>query len=234
MYRQRLLNEFSTALSSSTWKNKYLHVNTYHSFCKEHLVDPLQPSVYDLLSLILYLKDRLRASGSVLSYLSSIKQWVTSVTGDVNAFNAPEISVMKKGVVKNCMHVPSVVPGIPPSLFKSIIHFLHVMTPRPHVMIIALLVGYSTLVRQSNLIVYSNSSTIPHHVLKRGDVQIIDNALLVTIRSTKTRGPHELPVIFCLPAIPLVARLLPGVIICKPFQVSLRMALLSHYQMAIT
>ena len=84
------------------------------------------------MSLILYLKDRLRASGSVPNYFSFIKQWVTSVTGDVNAFNAPEISIMKKGVVKNCMHVPSFVPGIPPSLFKSIIHFLQVMTPRPH------------------------------------------------------------------------------------------------------
>lgn len=75
------------------------------------------------------------------------------------------------------------------------------MTPRPHVIITALLFGYLTLERQSNLVVTGQPPGLSHHILKRYDVKLLDNAVLV--RSTKTRSATAPPVVFCLPAIPL-------------------------------
>ena len=93
------------------------------------------------------MKDRLNASGSVLNYLSSVKTWGTSAAGNTAVFEAPEILIMKRGIVKNCSHAPSVAPSLSPLDFKAIIVYMHNMTPRPHVLITALLFGYFTLTR---------------------------------------------------------------------------------------
>ena len=75
-------------------------MNVYLAFCKRHIVQHFSPSAYDLLSFLLYLKDRLKSVGTNMNYFSSVKLWVTAGPGDLAAFNAPKIKTMKCGVAK--------------------------------------------------------------------------------------------------------------------------------------
>ena len=69
-------------------------------------------------------------------------------------------------------------------------------------MVVALLLAYFTLARQSNLVLTSPNVNDCPHVLRFKDVQIVQDALLVTIKSTKMHYATACPVVFRLPAIP--------------------------------
>ena len=138
----------------------------------------------------------------MMNYFSSIKIWVTSNVGELSVFNAPEITVMKRGLFKNSSHIPTRAPGVTPEDFKCIINFLSSLTPPPYVLIAALIIGYFTLARQSNLVLTSTSIVDCPHVLKVRDVVSSPEALFVTLRSSKTRFASLPHVTFRLPALP--------------------------------
>ena len=160
------------------------------------------PAVYDFLSFLLFLKDRLKSSRSILNYFSSVKIWVSAGPGYSKAFNAHEISTLKRGLSKDSVHVPSQAPALSPSDFKSIIDFLHGLNPRPTVLIVTLLIGYYIMVRQSIFVMTGNTPQQCPHLLKFNDVHATPDALFVTIRLTKTRSSAAIPVIFRLPVVP--------------------------------
>ena len=179
--------------------------------------------MYYLLSFLLWLKDRLKASGSILNYFSSVKSWVAPASGRANVFEAPEIATMKRGIIKNSLHVLSVAPPISPKIFKSIICYMHRLCPRPPVIITALLFSYFTLARQSNIVVSALAPTYSPHVLLWSDVPATDNEVLVSTRSTKMRGSSVPPVIFSLPYIP-GSPCCPGNFIHKQLHIWLQIA----------
>ena len=124
-------------------------------------VVPTRSTISHLESMIyyhsfIYLKDKLKSTGAVMSYFSSVKIWVTAVSGDSSVFNAPELYTLKCGLTKNSTHIPSkAAPGITISDFKKIIDFLVKLQPSPHVLVVGLLLAYLTLARQSNLFLTS-------------------------------------------------------------------------------
>ena len=111
-----------------------------------------------------------------MSYFSSVKISVTAASGDSSAFNAPELYTLKRGLIKNSTHTPSKAPGIVIADFKKIIDFLVNLQPSPHVLVVALLLSYFTLARQSNLVLTSTNLN---------DCHLVRDALLVTIKTTK-------------------------------------------------
>ena len=58
------------------------------------------------------------------------------------------------------------------------------------------------MARQSNIVMTTNSTATSTHVVKFGDIQLLNNILLVAIRSTKTRYSSAPPIVFRLPPIP--------------------------------
>ena len=121
--------------------------------------------MYDLLSFLLFLKDNLKAPGSIKNYFSSVKLWVKAGPGTAAAFDTPEIKVMKRGISKSSTHIISKAPGIPPIEFKMIIDFLFTLTPPPCVLISSLLISYYTLARQRNIVLTGPSVDTSPHVL---------------------------------------------------------------------
>ena len=75
---------------------------------------------------------------------------------------------------------------------RNIIRFLDTIRPNRHVLIAALLLGYYTLLRQSNLF-YSYSPTDPRHTLRVRDIAIREDGLVVTVRSSKTSTKSSRP-----------------------------------------
>ena len=99
-----LTQTYKGALASGTWKNKRLHVAVFLSFCREHEVDPLHPTDYDILAFLIHLTNRLRAPGSVFNYFSSIMTCFSGVTDSSSLFESYHVKVLKKGVTKMLNH----------------------------------------------------------------------------------------------------------------------------------
>lgn len=200
-HHNRLINLYTCALAPRTWQNKAAHVRVYIDFCHQNKLRPSSPSTYDLMSFLLFLSDRLRSPGAILNYFSSVKVWVRSTAGGGAAFEAPELSTFKRGILKMSKHVVARATPVSPREFKAIILALSNMSPKPHVIIIALLIAYLTLIRQSNIANISVGATGSPHVLKAKDIRRRKGALSVTLRSSKTRSSSDPPVVFRLPAI---------------------------------
>ena len=133
-----------------------------------HQVDCFSPSVYDLLSFLLCLKDKLKSPGTIMNYFSTVKIWVKAGPGKSSSFDVPELATMKKGIVKNSTHIPSKAPSISPQDFKQIITFLVNMNPCPYVLVVGLLLTYFTMARQSNIDMTTNSTATSTHLIKFG------------------------------------------------------------------
>lgn len=198
-HHEQLTQLFRSGLARRTWQNKALHIKKYIAFCTSHNVSPLLPSVYDLLSFLLFLSTLLSSPGAVMNYFSSVKLWVTAAPGSHPQFAAPELNVMKRAIFKSSKHVPNPPPSVPPDQFRLIISHLVSLNPTPYAHIVALLIAYLTLMRQSNLL-----SRDPHapgpHVLRFADVRLRRKELLVTLRSSKTRFQSAVPLVYRLPA----------------------------------
>lgn len=200
-HHNKLLRLYRSGLANRTWQNKAAHLRKYFSFCKQHGVSPVAPTVYDLLSFIMFLSDNLKSPGAVLNYFSSVKIWVSGSPGLHPEFDSHEIVIIKRAIIKNSDHVVSRAPPITPGELRSIIYFLSSLVPVPYVVIVALLLGFLTLMRQSNLVA-STFDKIGPHVIKFSDVQLFTQKLEVTLRSSKTRSKSSPPLVFTLPAIP--------------------------------
>ena len=155
-------------------------------FANTHQADPLTPSTYLILSYILSLSDKYKSPGTILNYLSGARTWVTALRGDTRAFDAYPVDLMKRGVQRSSSHTPSRAPALSPHHLVSVFTFLQDVGPNGPVLQAALLIGYATLLRQSNLLLSPNSA-VSHHALRARDVTRSASGLTLVIRSTKTR-----------------------------------------------
>lgn len=196
-----LLHAYAKALSDGTWRNKKIHLRVYLAFCGTHQVDPLNPTQYDVLSFLLHLASRLKAPGSVFNYFSSVKTWFASETGAAPLFESYHVRVLKRGIKKNTTHVVTRALPLAPDDLKRIVCFLGHLGPDAYVFVAALLIGYLTMCRQSNLVCPSIDTVGPHTLLFH-HVHVLPSALRVCFTSTKTRTRSDPPLVFSLPAIP--------------------------------
>ena len=132
-----------------------------------------------------------------MNYFSLVKTWVCSHNPQELAFHAYEIKLMKRAIFKCSEHIPKQAPPITPQQFTAIIHFLTALNPPPRVLITALLVGYLTMLCQSNLVCHSINPSQNPYVLLYQDIKLIESAVIITVRSTKTRR-SEKPLYFQL------------------------------------
>ena len=144
-----------------TWWNKQLHVAVYVRFCKSHEVDPLTPPLYDVLSFVVHLSIRLKAPGSVFNYLSSVKTWFTASTGSPDHFDSHHVKILKKGVTNSLNHQVARAFPLSPAELTKIVQFIRDFGIDTLVYAVAILFGYLTLVRQSNLVSLSIDKTGP-------------------------------------------------------------------------
>ena len=122
-----------------------------------------------------------------MNYFSTVKIWVKAGPGDSSGFDVSEQITMKKGLVKNSQHIPTKTPSISTQEFRQIIAFLINLDLCSHVLVIGLLLTYFTMARQSNIVMTTSSVATSSHVIKFGDIKLLNDAILVTITSTKTR-----------------------------------------------
>lgn len=193
---------YFAGLTVGTWKNKSVQANRYLQFCNSHHTNPLSPTNYDLLAYLLQLNESLASPGAVMNYLSGARTWVRMMGGDTEAFDSYPVSLMKRGVQRLSTHKVTQAPPLSVSDLRSAVMFLSSAGPSARVLIAALLIGYTTLLRQGNLLA-SIAPSDPGHALKTRDITSTPAGLTVTVWSTKTRWRPGQGYTVLLPPIPL-------------------------------
>ena len=166
-----------------------------------HGVEPLAPSLYDILSFVLHLSTRLKAPGSVSNYLSSVKTWFTASTGSTGHFDSHHVKILKKGITNTLNHQVLRAFHLMPSQLFKIVQFIKDLGVDALVYAVSLIFGYLTLVRQSNLVSLALDKIGPHTLLA-SQVTVTTNAITVSFPTVKTRSSSHLPLSFSLLVIP--------------------------------
>lgn len=151
-----------------------------------HNADPVMPEVYDILQYIRQLFTVCISPQTVRNRISGAKTWVQEMGGDLIPFSDRAISQTIRGGSKAAAHIPSRAPALTPDMVKYTAAYLLKagragVAPRA-----ALLIGYFTMIRQSNLLSPSTRTWGGPHTIRRRDIRIVPGGLRVDITSSKT------------------------------------------------
>ena len=180
---------YAEAFAPGTVQNKDRQARAYITFMMAYQFDFKQPSVTALLMFIQCLANTYKNTTTVRNYLSGAKSLVTNIAGHTAPFYAPELSNMLKAINRISTHVPVQAPELPLSCIKSVYDVLAVNSLHSQTARAAILMGYASFLRQSNLL--PSASLLHGHCLRRSDVEDAGDTLWLHIRSTKTlRDPR--------------------------------------------
>ena len=184
---------YDTGLAAGTHRNKARLAQRYISFMLQHGVDPARPDIYDVLQYAVILYRTLKAPGSVKNALSCAKTWVEEVGGSVAPFSAPALKRLRRGGDRNLQHMAYQAPPLHPPHLLALIRFLISLGPSTLMPVVALLVGYFSFLRQSNLVSPSAAGWGAPHTLRRRDIWPHALGLSLLVRSSKTiKSPQQM------------------------------------------
>ena len=164
-------------------------------------VNLLRPLQYILLTYIQHLQTALSSPSTVMNYISGVRTWVLASDRIVSAFDRYLVKLMKHGVQRTSTHVPAQAPPLLPMDVQNAVCFYNSIDPNCHVLVAALLVGYFTLLSQSNLF-YSYCADDPGHTLRVCRLTLTHDGLCICVRSSKISTKASKPTNIRLPAIP--------------------------------
>ena len=188
-------------LAQGTWRNKAVQARRYISYMKLHMPNILWPSQYHIMSYLIEHSDELKSPTSVLNYCSGARTLVRALGGSVARFDTYPISLVCKRIQKLSDHTSATAPPLTPKDVKAAVRlFTSIGDNGPDRLRAALLIGYFTLLRQSNLLTILTLFTSKHAILVR-DITEYEGGLIVNIRSSKTFDRSTIPLNIMVPAI---------------------------------
>lgn len=188
---KQMLASFSSSLAPGTITNRRKQAEEYIKFALIFSVPVLHPSLTKVCMYAQHLANLHAAPGSIKNYMSGAKTWVSDHCGNINAFLAPQLSLLIKGFTKNSTHVTSRAQPLQHHHLRAICEMLDSTPSAPAAAKPALLVGFACFLRTSNLLSPTATEWGGPHTLVAGDLSLIDNGLLVYVRSTKTRSRSQ-------------------------------------------
>ena len=194
-----MLDVCYAGLAPGTWKNKSAQVRKYASFADSAGFDPRSPDQYDIMAYLLHLKETLASPGAALNYISGAKTWVLLMGGTTAAFDTYPTALMKRGIRRSSTHVPRPAPPIDREQLRGIVAYTRRAGPSADALAAALLVGFTSLLRQGNLLGEVRPGA---HAIAARDVVSDPDGLQITVKSTKTRWSASPPIVIWIPRSP--------------------------------
>ena len=196
-HHRKLLRELKKSLAPATWRNKEAHLKKLAQFCKSHSLNIQELKEYDVLSYILFLKEQLKSPGAVKNYLSTARTWTLALKGRATAFDTYNVAVLKRGLARTMDHTPQPALPVSPEQVEHMARVLDRLGKPARVAKAALLIGFFTALRQSNLVASNKEGKSPH-ALKLEDIRTSKQAIWVTVKSSKTTTAGDRPRVFKL------------------------------------
>ena len=177
---------YDRGLAPSTHKNRRAQASRYVRFMILHGALPLEPSVYDALQFVSSLYTSLSSPGSIRNAISGARSWILDHQGFPAALDSSAVRRLCRGGDKQSSHMVRAAPPLTPPLLQQVVSFLSSIGPSTLMPIAALLVGYFSFIRQSNLLSPSPLVWGGQHTLRRRDIRSCPRGLRILIRSSKT------------------------------------------------
>lgn len=195
-----MLNSYEHAVSPGTANNRIRQAKVYLAFSVAYNINYLAPSISDTAMFAQYLANSFKAPGTLKNYFSGAKLWVSQRGGDISPFLDPQVLEVIKGTENLSTHVPS--PSLPIKIDELLLitKFLRRFTPMSLPHIAAILLGFSTFLRASNLLSSNSLSNVNPHALLRQDVISVPDGLKILVRSSKTISPKNPVLISVFPS----------------------------------
>ena len=179
-----LQESYSPAFTEGTRQNHIRQTKAYVTFMMASAFPPLAPTLIQLLLYIQFLANSFKAITTVKNYLSGAKTYILHQGGSVAHFQSPIITNLFKGLARLSTHVPAQAPPLSISDIKSVCDNLARLDDQAQVARTAILKGFATFLRQSNLLYTAGYGAC--HCMTRRDIQLIEGRLWITVNSSKT------------------------------------------------
>lgn len=193
LYSQTIAT-YTSALAPGTYANKYRQAAAYIRFALQYNVHYLNPTVINICMYAQSLANEHVAPTSVKNYLAGAKSWVYEHGGNIAAFIAPELSNMSKSIVKHSDHVTKRASPLTWSEIQQICLFLDSASNAPLAVKACILIGFSCMLRSSNLLSNPGSLSGPHTLLARNILEINKGLIVVVNTSKSTFTPYSVTI----------------------------------------
>ena len=174
----------TAAFAPGTLLNRSRQAKYYNRSCFHMTCPHLSPLVIHVLLYTQFLANAFKNITTIKNYLSGAKTFVTQAAGDPSSFTSPLIANMVRGVAHISMHIPEQALPIPLQALKTACDLLAAMGPEANVAQTAVLYGFASLLRQSNLL--PSSASTQSHTITRADVIDEGAVIWININSSKT------------------------------------------------
>lgn len=188
---QHILEAYNAALAPGTWINRKNQAHVYLSYMTNRGLDPLTPSEYHLTGLIVHLSKKFKSPATVSNYMSGAANWVALAGGNRSTFTDGLVRMVRKGIGNMSSHQVKKAPAISPDDIKHLVTYLRSAGPEGVVLEAAFLIGYLSLVRQSNLLTPALDMWGGAHTIRRQDISQTPLGLCLRITSSKTIKREE-------------------------------------------
>lgn len=177
---------YNSSVTLGTAANRHRQATIYLKFCIAYNVQYLNPTILDISMFVRFLANSFNSPSTTKNYIAGAKTWVQNHMGSLHAFMSPQVHDMILSITKASDHIPAPAHLITPADLGLICAFIDCRCWIPPACKAALLIGYATFLRSSNILSPSLSSWGGPHTLKFCDVVPKKSGLAIIIRSSKT------------------------------------------------
>ena len=178
-------------LAPSSTKNFKTHINTYVRFCQLYRLPMFPADTFQMRRYLQYLAGFHESVDSSKAYISGVRS--LHMLLDVEA---PDIShylygLTAQGIRRLKGHMVKQAAPFTPDIIAGIYHLVDFSQPKQVASYIAILLGFLTLFRKSNLVADSDVKFDPHHTLARRNFIRLKDSYLCRAYWSKTNQFHD-------------------------------------------
>jgi len=155
-------------------------------FCLEFQHAELNATVESLSLYVQFISNRLKTPGAVQNYVSGVKTMFLINNMDTMIFDDFLIRMMFRGIKVEKQHAPRKAAPITPKILRGIFRSLDFNDSNTCTFWALFVIAFYLLARKSNLVPDSVAKFNPAKQLTRGDLELTDDAILVTLKWSKT------------------------------------------------
>lgn len=181
-----MLDSYDNALAKGTVANKLRQAKLYIKFSVIYNFDCLQPNIINLGMYARFMANSFASPTTCKNYMSGAKSWVRDLGGSFQSFESYHVATVVKGTQLASTHVSSPAPPILQKELHIIVSYIDSYVPHLLNIKAAVLLGFSCMLRSSNLLAPTVAAWGGPHTLYISDVLRVHSGLKVAIRSSKT------------------------------------------------
>lgn len=183
---------YDRALAPGTRANRISQARTFMAFMLAINSQIFNPEVTDVLMYVQLLNNSNKTIRTIKNYLSGAKAFLVERGLECTSFTHPLVVTFLKGVERHSEHVPQPAVPIQPNVILQACMCLRRASAEGEVVAACVLFAFTTMLRQCHLVYTPNGHM---HMLRRCDIMIKQDTMLVTVRSSKTTSRRSATVI---------------------------------------